>query len=454
MNRTLRTVLMITAVASLAGCGVFKGGKPKTPVLGNRVPVLVSESGVEVDPAIADVAIVLPPPAVNPDWTQPGGNASKSMGHLQLSTSPSQVWSTSITGGTSRTRLAASPVVADGKLYVIDTMARVHAYNAQTGAELWTAQVGSPADVAGGTSFWSGEMTGNTGLLYGGGVSVEDDRVYATSGLGDVAAMNVADGSVVWKKRPGGPLRGAPTLSGGNVYVVTQDNQLFALRGTDGNIEWSESGTLETAGIFGVAAPAAAQGTVVAGFSSGELNAYRYENGRAVWQDALSRTSISTSVSALSDIDADPVIDQGRVYSVGKGGRMVALELVTGQRLWEINVAGISTPWAAGEWLFVVTDEGKLLCVARATGKVRWVANLGRWHNEKKKKGPINWTGPILAGGQLILANSRGDITYVSPTTGAVERTVEAKGSFYLPPIVADNMMFTLSSEGRLTAWR
>ena len=65
--------------------------------------------------------------------------------------------------------------------------------------------------------------------------------------------------------------------------------------------------------MLGAASPAAAQGTVVAGFSSGELNAYRYENGRPLWQDVLARTSISTAVAALSDIDAEPVIEGGRV---------------------------------------------------------------------------------------------------------------------------------------------
>ena len=115
--------------------------------------------------------------------------------------------------------------------------------------------------------------------------------------------------------------------------------------------------------MFGSASPAVGQGTVVAGFSSGELNAYRYENGRQVWQDALQRTSIRTSVSSLSDIDADPVIDGGQVFAVGQGGRMVALELTTGQRQWELNIAGISTPWVAGDWVFVVTDDAKLMCI-------------------------------------------------------------------------------------------
>ena len=162
---------------------------------------------------------------------------------------------------------------------------------------------------------------------FGGGVSYDNGKLYATNGVGDVVALDATNGSQLWKKRPGGPLRGAPTIANDKLYVVSQDNQLFALKTADGSTVWNEAGTLELAGVFGVAAPAAAQGTVVAGFSSGELNAYRYENGRGVWQDALSRTSISTAVGSLSDIDADPVIDQGRVYAVGQGGRMVALEL-------------------------------------------------------------------------------------------------------------------------------
>jgi outer membrane protein assembly factor BamB len=132
----------------------------------------------------------------------------------------------------------------------------------------------------------------------------------------------------------------------------------------------------------------------VVGFSSGELTAYRYENGRVLWQDALSRTSISTTVSTISDIDANPVIDNGRVYAVGQGGRMVALELNSGQRIWEINVAGISTPWVVGDWVYVVTDQAQLLAIARATGKVKWITQLARWRDAEDKKGPLRWVGP------------------------------------------------------------
>ncbi|HEU4968256.1 PQQ-binding-like beta-propeller repeat protein [Sphingomonas sp.] len=449
MIRNLRAPLLIATMLAISGCGVFKQAKPKTPVLGQRVPILVAETGAEVDPTIASIPVTLPAPSVNDAWTQPSGNAMHAMGHLALSASPQQAWQAQIVGGDKRAHLAAAPVVAGGRVYVIDTDARLHAFDAQTGNEIWTVFVGDA------TNDDKGEgAANNSKALFGGGVSIDGDKLYATNGLGDVVAKNAADGSTIWRKRPGGPLRGAPTVSNGNVYVVSQDNQIFALRQTDGNIEWTGSGTLEVSGVFGVAAPAAGQGTVVAGFSSGELNAYRYENGRIVWQDALARTSISTSVGTISDIDAEPVIDQGRVYAIGSGGRMVALELVTGQRIWEINAGGIATPWVVGDWVFAVTDNARLLCIARSTGRVRWATQLPHWKNEKKKKGAISWTGPVLAGGRLIAVSSEGQIAYISPTTGAVEATVDYGEPISLSPVVANNTLYLLDEKGRLTAWR
>ena len=132
--------------------------------------------------------------------------------------------------------------------------------------------------------------------LFGGGVTYDNGRIYATNGAGDVAALDGATGDKVWMVQPGGPLRGAPTVANDTVYVLTQDNQLYALNASDGATRWSAAGSFEIAGVFGAASPAFAQSTLVAGFSSGELTAYRYENGRSVWQDALARTSISTTV--------------------------------------------------------------------------------------------------------------------------------------------------------------
>lgn len=440
MMKSVRVPVAMAALVALSACGIFKGGDKKTPVLGQRVPILASETSIVADPTIADVQVVVPAAAPNDAWTQPGGNAAKALGHLALSETPARIWSARIPGTSGRTRLAAAPVVANGTLFVMDTEGAVHAFDAATGARRWQI------------STVKGEE--NRRAAFGGGVSFDGGRVYATNGLGDVVAIDAAAGSEIWRKKPGGPLRGAPSVADGNLYVVTQDNQLFALSAADGNTIWTQSGTLESQGVFGVAAPAIAQGTVVAGFSSGELNAYRYENGRTLWSDTLSRSTISTSVSSLADIDAEPVIDQGRVYAVGQGGRMAAVELASGQRLWEQNIAGISTPWIAGEWLFVVTDDARLIAIARGTGKVRWISQLRAWRDEEDKKGAITWVGPVLAGNRLWLSNSRGELVSVSPADGSVGATIEGKDAVSLSPVVAGGVLYLLSDKGEITAYR
>lgn len=443
MNRKLFALAAALALTTtLGGCGIFGGGqdkKPKTPVLGQRIAVLTAETGAEVDPTLEPVPVVVPDATVNPEWTQPGGNGAKSLGHVALGQALGVAWDRKISGSSSKKRLGAGPVVGAGRVYVVDVNAVVRAFDLRTGAPVWERAMGDKK---------------NESSLFGGGVSYDNGKVYATNGVGDVAAFEAGSGNQLWKVRPGGPLRGAPAIGNETVYAMSQDNQLFALKESNGETLWTASGSLENAAVFGAAAPAIGQGTVIAGFSSGELTAYRYENGRPVWQDSLSRTSITTSVASLVDIDASPVIDQGRVYAIGQGGRMVAMDILTGQRLWELNIASTETPWVAGEWLFVVTDDARLLCIARNSGKVRWLTQLQRYKNAKKKKKPVSWSGPVLAGGRLILTSTEGLVTNVALADGKIGSSVKLGNRIYQAPVVADNTLLILTDSGRLVAYR
>jgi len=437
-----RTLFASVMALGLAGCGAF-GGKdgPKTPTLGERIPILSRiESGAKVDPMLADVSVLLPPAQVNSEWAQASGTANKSYGNLALSQSPSRIWTASVAGSSNTRRLAASPVIGGGRLYVMDTEGAVTAFDADSGAKIWSKSFRVSGD---------GSQT-----VFGGGVSFDNGRVYLTTGFGEVAALDASNGDQLWKVQPAGPLRGSPTIGFNSVYVMTQDNQIHALNAADGTALWAESGSVEQAGVFGVAAPAAGQGTVIAGYSSGELVAYRYENGRTLWSDALARTSISTEVGSLSDVDADPIIDRGQVYALGQGGRMAAYELLSGQRIWELNLAGISTPAVAGEWVFTLTDDAQLLAIARNSGKVRWMTQLQRYRKEEKRKDQIFWVGPVLAGNQLWLANSRGELSYANVQNGSVTNFGKLGDSVSLAPVVANQTLYILDDGGRISAYR
>ena len=446
MTKTfLRTTLVAASVLTLAACsgGIFGGGdgEKATPTLGERQPILSRiDIGAKVDPALAGTPVSLPAARANESWGQAGGTANKSYGHLALASAPTRAFTAQVAGASNSRRLGAAPVVGGGKLYAVGTDGQVTAFDAQTGARVWSFQ---------------SDLTDDTRpSAFGGGVSYEQGRLYGTDGAGNVYALNAETGAQLWKVKPGGPLRGSPTVAFGNLFVMSQDNQLFALDAANGNLAWQESGSTTMAGVFGVAAPAAGNGTVVTGYTSGELIAYRYENGRSLWADALARTSISTQVGALSDIDADPIIDNGQVFALGQGGRMAAYELVTGQRLWELNVAGISTPAIAGEWIFALTDDARLMAIARSTGKVRWLTQLPQWRDEEDKKGPIFWSGPVLAGGNLWAVNTEGEVYRISTGEGSASLFTDLKQPITLAPVVANNTLFILDDSGRITAFR
>ena len=110
-------------------------------MLGQRIPVLTAEGDVQVDPAAAAMPMSLPEPVANSDWTQSGGNATKSMGQLALGTALARAFTVQAGRGSSLTaRLAAAPVVAGGRVYTIDTLGAVRAFDASNGGHVWASQ--------------------------------------------------------------------------------------------------------------------------------------------------------------------------------------------------------------------------------------------------------------------------------------------------------------------------
>lgn len=439
-----RSTLLLALSAALllvGGCGIFGKNRKPPATMGQRIAVLDFETQIEAEPELGDIAVEVPAASVNADWTQPGGSAAGLGGNLALSQTPRRQWSVSIGAGTSNRRaLNAPPAIAENRLFVIDTLGRVSAFNASSGASLWreTISVKGESDAA----------------AFGGGVSVAAGRVVATTGYGTVTAFDAGSGQKLWQVQRPTPLRGAPTLAAGRVFVTSEDDQMAALASDDGAEIWDANATIEPSAVMGVGTPSVALDTVVAGFQSGELFALRVENGRTSWQDQLTRSGRTTALGALAGIVASPVIDDGRVYAISHAGRMVAIDMASGQRVWEQDFAGVNRPWPAGDWIYTVGIDSQLVAFRRSDGKIRWATQLQQWKNAKKKKGAVYWYGPVLAGGQLILLSSRGEMVFVRPQDGKVSRTEKLASSAHLPPVVANNMLYVLTDDGKLSAYR
>ncbi len=427
---------------ALAGCGSgFLGETDDTPPLpGERIAVLAPEGALAPDPEIAGLPVVLPPPVRNADWPQPGGGAAGAVPHPALAAGASEAWSVDIGAGSgSDATLLASPVVADGRVFAIDAEGRLSALDAATGRELWTRDTRAPEE---------------EDAVFGGAVTTGGGRVFVATGAGRVLALAAADGAGLWRARAPGPLRGAPTHHDGRLFLTTLDNQAFALSAATGERLWLHSGISEVTALLGAASPAARDNTVVVPYSSGEIFALKAETGRVFWVDSLRRTRRSAAVASLADIRGHPVIDGDTVVAVSHSGRIGLLDFRTGTRLWDRPVGGAHTPWIAGDFIYVATNEAEIVCLDRERGRIRWIARLPKFEDEEDREGAIEYAGPVLAGGRLFVASSLGEVHVLSPETGATLAGAEIDGPAFLPPIVADGTMYFLTDDGRLTAWR
>ncbi|TDI64550.1 MAG: pyrrolo-quinoline quinone [Alphaproteobacteria bacterium] len=408
---------------------------------GERISVLSLEQTLEVDPDLADIEVALPPPYVNDSWPQPGGYATHAMHHLQIPADIKEVWRVKAgQGSQGGVRLTAPPVVGDGTVFVRDAVASVSAFDAVSGKRLWEVNL-KPRK----TKSYMGT---------GGGVAFAEGKVFASTGFGFIVALDGKTGTEIWRQSLGLAIRSAPTVSNGRLFVSTFDNQLFALSTTDGRIFWNHRATPETARLLVSSSPAVSGDIVIAPFSSGEIFALRVQNGRVAWSDALQRTGQLTPLATLNDIAGRPVIDRGRVIAVSHNGRMVSIDLRSGERVWTRDIGSVQTPWVAGDYIYVVSIDSEIICLSRRDGRIRWITLLQQFENEKKKKGPIFWSGPVLAGDRLIVVSSHGEALSVSPYTGEILGHIDLPHGSFISPIVANETVFLLTDDAKLIALR
>ena len=438
-----RLALVYLALA-LGGCealfGDWMGESEGAPLPGERISVMRLEQELEPDPRIADLAVRLPPPWRNADWPQAGGAPSHAMQHLEVDGELATVWRASAGDGSgSEARVMAPPVVAGGRLFAFDARGQVSAFEFATGRRLWSFNLTPPKEERG---------------ALGGGLAWDDGVLYATTGYGFVHALDGDSGELIWEKRIGVPFRAAPTAANGRIFAISYDNQLHALAAADGRVLWTHAGIPEDAGLLGGAAPAVAGGVVVVPYSSGEVVALRVENGRVVWGDQLVRQARFTPLASLSDIRGRPVIDRGRVLAISYSGRLAAIDLRTGERVWEREVAGAEQPWVAGDFIYLVSNQAEVVCLSRADGRIRWVTQLQQYENAERREDPVLWSGPVLASDRLVLASNHGEAVSVSPYTGELLGRVELPDGVTIAPIVADGMMVLYTDDAELVALR
>ena len=372
-------------------------------------------------------------------WTHRAGAPDHSVQHPAFSSAPSLIWSVKIGQGNDRKhRITADPVVADGRIFTLDSRARVMAVSTQ-GAALWSTDLTPENERADDAS--------------GGGLAVAGGKVFATSGFGTVNALDASSGAVLWTQRLDAPVSGAPSVVGGVVYVASKDNRAFAIDVANGRIKWQVAGTPDLTGVVGTSSPAVTDQLVLFPFSSGELVAVMRAVGVRSWAALVAGQRRGRGYSAITDITGEPVVVGNVVYAGNTAGRTVAMNL-KGERMWTAQDGATGPVWPDGGSVFLISDEARLVRLDASSGERIWAIDLPYFTKERARRRKAIYAnfGPVLAGGHLWVASSDGVMRAFNPMDGALTATVDIPGGAASRPVVVNGVAYLINTKGNLLA--
>ena len=406
---------------------------------GERIPVMTLDDSLKPADALRGVGFYLPEPAPMADWPLPGGTPEQSVENAAAGQNFTVAWRARYGAGSARaTHITAPPVAAGGRIFVMDVAAKVTAYDAASGREIWRADTAA--------------RTRRNKEAWGGGLAFDNGRLFVSSGYRFVAALDAGTGKKIWETRTDAPVHAAPTVSGGRVFVESVDDDLMTFDEATGAAGWTYQALVEPARILEATSPAIVSDEVVASFASGELVALQTSNGNGLWTSVLSKSNRNSALSEIRDIPGRPVVYKGDVYAVSHSGLFAAIDLRTGETRWTLPVTSITTPWAAGDVVYVTDTGGQVICIARQSGQVYWVANLNK--GVKKPKDRADWSGPTLASNRLVLVSSKGEAIALDPKTGAVIKTLKIGDDALMNPIAAGPNLYVATQNADLIAIR
>ena len=380
--------------------------------------------------------------SANSEWTQSSGSPATRINHPALGANLTHVWSNNIGAGDSRkTRITADPVVGGGRIYTLDSQAQVVA-TSTGGGTVWTRDLTPARDRATDAS--------------GGGLAYAKGRVYVASGFGLMTALDAATGAIVWQQKLDSSATGSPTVSGGIVYLTSGDDLGWAINADTGRIAWQLSANPDHHNVMGAPAPAITDKLAIFAYGSGEVQAAERKTGTRLWDTVVSGQRRGFARSNVLDITADPVVVGDTIYLGTMAGRVMAIDIKTGERLWTANEGAISPVWVSGGSVFLISDRNELLRLDASDGSRVWGTKLPFFtkNRPKRQKEIFAHYGPVLAGGRLVVTSSDGQIRSFDPKSGALIGTTAVPGGATTNPVIAGRTLYVVSTKGQLHAFR
>ena len=322
------------------------------------------------------------------------------------------------------------PIISENTIFYSDNDFNIVSKNIETGKLNWKIKLEFEKDE-------------NFSLVSG--FFLENKTLFFSTGLGNIYSVDATEGKIKWFKKFGIQFSRPPVINKDKLFLVSDDNQLFAVNKTNGNVVWSHLGNIEELSIIGGSKPALEDGIIVVSYSSGEIFALNESNGSIIWFDNISTANFFSRTN-INDIQSPICIEKGKLFVPTFSNKLITYDLKTGKKSWDVKLSSISPMVISGETIYVIDINGKLMSIDKVSGKLLWAVQL----RSKKGDTEIKWSGPLLSSYKLLVVSSEGNVLSLSPFTGKTLSNIKFKEGFISEPIQVKEKIYLISKDGSL----
>ncbi len=351
-----------------------------------------------------------------------------------------QLWDTRVGKGAKDSGVRLRPYVADGVLYAASVDGTVAAFDAASGKTLW-----SKSSRTHGWFGWGDKKRKDA--FYAGGPAVFGDLLAVGTLDGHVYALSAKDGSPLWQASLPSEVIAAPVITSELVVVRTNDGRLYGLDSKSGERRWVyDQGTVPQLSLRGNGALLAANGVVFFGSDNGKLIALRLDNGEKLWEQTLASGDGRTDIDRLDDADGSVLLDGTTLYAAAYHGNLTAIDGPSGRPLWSHPFSTFTSLSVGGNALFGVNDQSEVWGFDKSGGS-------DMWKNDALK---YRWlTGTATQGNYVVVGDLEGYVHWLQASDGALAaRERLSKKTILAQPLVVGDIVYIEDVRGRIGAYR
>lgn len=237
----------------------------------------------------------------------------------------------------------------------------------------------------------------------------------------------------------------APPAVGENVIVVrTIDGRVVGLNAIDGNRLWVFSHTVPVLSLRGTSTPLIVQDVVYIGLDSGQIVALDLHDGHRIWETVVAVPKGRSELERMVDIDADLVSFGDNLYVAAAQGRVMAIDLISGQARWSREISSIAGLGVDQNYVYVTDEESILWCLERSTGAALWRQEALRYRS---------LTAPTQYNNTVIVGDVDGYLHILNQDDGKILGRFYLEGNPILTaPLIQNTVLYAVDGEGNLAA--